>query len=90
MVEGFYNVYLDGGHDVSDMKLKTGRFALNPKNNRYFITIENSKAISFMKMIEETYRFPTSPLYFGKGRMKSVFIWSLKRNILTTTEIQFM
>ena len=25
LVEGFYNVYLDGGHDISAMKLKTGQ-----------------------------------------------------------------
>ncbi len=76
LVECFYNGTL-AGYDLDALELKTGRFALQPKQKRFFISKESSRAISMLKLLDENAWFPVSPLSLTKPQLKKSYYMDL-------------
>lgn len=72
LVEGFYNVDL-AGYDISYLNLKAGRLAIQKHNNRFFTSLESSRAIAQLKTMEKNYYFPVSPLELKKKDLSNSF-----------------
>ncbi|MCC6726821.1 MAG: carboxypeptidase-like regulatory domain-containing protein, partial [Saprospiraceae bacterium] len=69
LVESFYNLDLQG-YDVAEMKLKLGRFALQPYADRFFVSMESSLAIAMLRLLDDNDQYPTSPLVLNKKQLK--------------------
>lgn len=78
LVEGFYNIKIHG-NDIEYMKLKAGRYALKPENEFFFTSISSSRAITLLKLYDETKYFPYSPLNLAKKQSKEKFKLSLTK-----------
>jgi hypothetical protein len=72
LVEGFYNINIEN-YDITGFKIKAARLARQPVNNRYFASLESSKAIIKSRLINDNYEFPKNPLEFPLKKMKSTF-----------------
>ncbi|MDX1349886.1 MAG: carboxypeptidase-like regulatory domain-containing protein, partial [Putridiphycobacter sp.] len=72
LVEGYYNIDMVG-HKVEDMQLKAGRVALRKYNNRFFASLESSKAIIMLDVFHKNAYFPTNPLELSKRKLKKQF-----------------
>ena len=72
LVEGFYNV-LSKGYDPIDLNLKAGRLAVRQKEDRMFLSLETSRAVIGLKMIDENQFFPGNPLEMSKRKMEKGF-----------------
>ncbi|NUN99104.1 MAG: carboxypeptidase-like regulatory domain-containing protein [Saprospiraceae bacterium] len=76
LVECFYNGTL-AGYDLDALYLKTGRFALQPKQQRFFISKESSRAISMLKLLDDNAWFPVSPLSLSTKQLKKSYYMDL-------------
>ena len=76
LTECFYNGTL-AGYDLDSLQLKTGRFALQPKQKRFFISKESSRAISMLKLLDKNPWFPVSPLSLTKQQLKKSYYMDL-------------
>jgi hypothetical protein len=72
LIEGFYNVKIET-YDLTELNIKAARLALQPINNRYFVSVESSKAISMLRLINDNMRFPKNPLEYPMKDMKRIF-----------------
>jgi hypothetical protein len=69
MLECYYNATTKGSA-IQELKLKNGRTALAELDNRYFVSFNTSKAISYLDLVKENEYLPALPLQFSKGSMK--------------------
>jgi len=81
LVEVFYNVDLQG-YDIDNLKLKAGRLALQNYQDRFFASLESSRAISQLKTVEKNNYFPSSPLELKKKELKNSFYLTLESKYL--------
>ncbi len=84
LLEAFYNAELKGS-DVSELELKAGRFALKKTGNRFFTSMESSRAIIMNKLFAANEYFPLSPLEFSKSKIKKKFLLRLEKKYLENT-----
>lgn len=75
LLEAYFNADLSG-YDISQLTLKTGRFALKKTGNRFFNSLESSRAIILNELFTQNEFFPESPLVLFKSKMKKKF-WLL-------------
>ena len=76
LVEGYYNADI-WGYDLAALDLKAGRLALQPHNNRFFVSLESSKAVMMPKLPGKNSYFPDSPLDLSKPQMKKSYYLAL-------------
>lgn len=81
LVEGYYNAFVSG-YELTDLKLKEGRLALQPYEDRLFGSFESSRAITMMKWTHADAYFPTLPLDLGRADMKRKFELQLDKKYL--------
>lgn len=72
LLESFFNADIKG-YDLSELELKTGRFALKKTRNRFFNSVESSRAIIMNRLFTENEYFPENPLVFSKSKMKKKY-----------------
>lgn len=78
LVEAFFNAEMIG-YDLTALKLKAGRLALQPYNDRLFTSQESSRAITKYKLSGNNPYFPQSPLELPKSKMKKQFYLELNK-----------
>jgi len=66
------------------MKLKAGRIALQPFQNRYFVSIESSRALLILKLMGSNDYFPVNPMELPKAKLKRNFFVSPNRSYVST------
>ena len=72
LLECYYNGYFDGTM-VNHLMLKNGRIGLAGLDNRFFLSLNSSKAISEMKLTAANDHCPAIPLQYNKKAMKKLF-----------------
>lgn len=81
LVESFFNIQLKG-YDLADMALKTGRLAMQPFGNRFFVSMESSMAITRSNLKSSSTYYPSSPLDFSKRQMQKKYSLHLEKKYL--------
>ncbi|MDO9511908.1 MAG: carboxypeptidase-like regulatory domain-containing protein [Bacteroidales bacterium] len=84
LLESFFNADLKG-YDLSELELKTGRFALKKAGNRFFNSMESSRAIIMNRLFIENEYFPQSPLEFSNAKTKKRFWLEPEKKYLENT-----
>ncbi len=72
LVECYYNGIVSG-YDLEELKIKNGRIALKKMNDRFFISLESSKAISLLKLFQHNAYFPDNPFTLSKRNLKKYY-----------------
>ena len=65
LVEGFYTARIQG-YAVKKLDLKAGRLAIQPHEDRIFVSMESSRAITMLPLFEGEGLFPASPLELSR------------------------
>lgn len=69
MLECYYNATTKGPA-IQELRLKNGRAGLAGQNDRYFVSFNTSRAISYLDLTKESEYLPSLPLQFSKRAMK--------------------
>lgn len=77
LVEGYYNVGVKG-YKLKKIHLKAGRVALQPYENRFFASLESSRAIAMLDLFKQNEYFPKNPLELNKWKLKKSYYLKLK------------
>ena len=72
MLECYYNGYLKGSF-IENMLFRNGRIGLAEMDQRYFLTLNSSLAISRIDLVRQDPDYPSNPLQFTKKRLKKMF-----------------
>jgi hypothetical protein len=88
MLECYYNGYLNGTA-LDKILLKNGRIGLAELENRYFLTLNTSKAISSIELTRKNDDYPLIPLQFNKRELKKYFILKQEYSDGKLSEIKF-
>ncbi|MFN3529319.1 MAG: carboxypeptidase-like regulatory domain-containing protein [Bacteroidia bacterium] len=73
LVESFYNI-LWQGPDVYDLRLKAGRLALRPFQQRLFANIDGSKSVARMFTFRSNGYFPASPFDYKPNALRKRYL----------------
>jgi hypothetical protein len=84
LVEGFYNIDIES-YDIKEFNLKAGRLARQLNNNRYFASLESSKAIMKSRLINGNREFPKNPLEFPVKKMQETFELTYENSYINET-----
>jgi hypothetical protein len=76
ILECYYNGYLNGTA-IEKLLLKNGRIGLSGLDQRYFLTLNSSKAISQVNLAIKNKNWPSIPLQFNLKDLKKIFRLSL-------------
>lgn len=79
LLESYYNLNLNGPI-INEMNFKTGRVAIQPYSNRFFVSLESSKAILTYNPYQKNELFPNNPLHFKDRKLKNYFYLHLSNN----------
>jgi len=77
LVECYYNGTIRGSA-IDQLYFKNGRIGLSELNNRYFLTLNSSKAISSIELTKKSDDAPSCPFQFSKREMKKYFVLELE------------
>jgi hypothetical protein len=88
MLECYYNGYLNGT-TIEKLLLKNGRIGLAGLDQRYFLTLNSSKAISQLNLTSKNENCPSIPLQFNKKDLKKIFRLSLETGDNEMYHIEF-
>ena len=67
VLECFYNARIDGAH-IEQLDLKHGRAGIAPLDNRYFVSLDMTKAMSLFDVRNDKVKFPMNPLLWTTVR----------------------
>ena len=67
VLECFYNARIDGPH-IEELDLKHGRVGIAPLDNRYFVSLDMTKAMSLFDVRNDKVKFPMNPLLWTTVR----------------------
>lgn len=81
LVEAFFNADFESG-EPKELSMKTGRFALKKSKDRFFNSIESSRALLLMHAYSENRYFPGIPFEYNVKGMKKKFVLQLEKKIL--------
>lgn len=76
LVEGYYNIDIRG-NKTDELNLKAGRLALRPSEDRFFTSIESSRAIIMLNLLSRNEYFPHNPLALSRPGLKKNFYLTL-------------
>ncbi|MEI7725490.1 MAG: carboxypeptidase-like regulatory domain-containing protein [Bacteroidota bacterium] len=77
MLECYYNGYIEG-LSIKKLLFRNGRIGLAELDQRYFLTLNSSKAISQVDLVRQDPDYPSIPLQFAKKGLKKVFRLSME------------
>ncbi|MBK9104690.1 MAG: carboxypeptidase-like regulatory domain-containing protein [Saprospiraceae bacterium] len=80
--EGYYNADIQG-YALNSLTLKAGRLALQPYENRLFASLESSRAITMMRLMNKSNYFPDNPMNLTKGEIKKHYYLDLDKKYLS-------
>ena len=80
--EGYYNADIQG-YALNGLTLKAGRLALQPYENRLFASLESSRAITMMRLMNKSNYFPDNPMNLTKGEIKKHYYLDLDKKYLS-------
>lgn len=60
-LDAYYNAVCNG-YELENLQLKTGLFGLKPRDGNFFISYENTKAITLLPVLSKPRYFPRQPL----------------------------
>jgi hypothetical protein len=73
MIESYYNG-ITTCSGVNDIRLKNGRIALVENNRKsFFLSLNTSKAISYLNLSDRKIFMPVIPFQLNKGRLKKQY-----------------
>lgn len=72
LVECYYNSDISG-IKINDLHFRNGRIGLNPEDESVFFTLNTSKAITLLDLVEHNVDFPFNPLCYAKRKMKTYY-----------------
>ena len=72
MLECYYNGWMKGS-SIDSLVFRNGRTGLAELDQRYFLTLNSSKAISQMDLLRKDPAYPSIPLQFAQKRLKKIF-----------------
>lgn len=78
LLEAYYNGRMTGC-DLEDLSIKNGRIGLRLWKDRFFVSLESSRAIVMLKLFQENEFFPKSPLELQKKEAKKNFYLYLNK-----------
>ncbi|KAA3624794.1 MAG: carboxypeptidase-like regulatory domain-containing protein [Bacteroidetes bacterium] len=81
LVEGFYNAG-SRGYELNKLDLKASRIALQTYHNRFFSSLESSRAITLFKSLKKSPYFPSDPPNLSKRKAKRNFFLYLEKKYL--------
>jgi hypothetical protein len=84
LVEGYYTLDIDG-YKLSALQMKAGRLALRQHDNRYFASLESSRAIMMLDLFNSSEYFPSNPLELAKNKLKQCYHLTLDNVYLEPT-----
>jgi hypothetical protein len=85
LVECYYNIETNGSR-VSRLDLKTGRIALQPFYDRFYASLESSRAIVMLNPLKQHDYFPANPFHYGPSKLKKKYYLSLDQKFLDAFE----
>lgn len=71
-IEGYYNGVFRG-YEMDDLNLKNGRIALDSIENKFFISLQTSKAQYMHRLFEYNEYFPKSPFELSQRKAKKAY-----------------
>ncbi len=77
LLECYYNGYIEG-LSIKNLVFRNGRTGLAELDQRYFLTLNSSKAISQVDLVRQDPDYPFIPLQFAKKRLKKIFRLSME------------
>jgi len=72
LVESYYNLHSQK-YRLEEMEFKTGRIALQPHENRFFTSMESSKALIMLDLFKGNEFFPVNPLELSRKKLKKQY-----------------
>lgn len=78
LVEEYCNAEIKG-FLLKEIYLKAGRLALKQYDDRFFASLESSRALLMLDIINQSDRFPTNPLELTPAKLKKQFYLNLDR-----------
>ena len=72
LLECYYNGVMKGS-SIDSLLFRNGRVGLAELDQRYFLTLNSSKAISQMNLLRKDPDYPSIPLQFAKKALKRIF-----------------
>ncbi len=72
LLECYYNGYIEG-LSIKNLLFRNGRVGLAELDQRYFLTLNSSMAISQIDLVRQDPAYPYIPLQFGKKNLKKMF-----------------
>ncbi|MBK7094288.1 MAG: carboxypeptidase-like regulatory domain-containing protein [Saprospiraceae bacterium] len=81
LVEGYYNVDVKG-YRLMNLDMKAGRLALRSKRNRFFASLESSRALLMLNLFGRNDYFPMNPLEFSKSKLRKNYYLTLDSKYL--------
>lgn len=72
MLEAYYNASFESGN-LNNLQLKNGRAGLPVFSDRYFFSLDASKAIILLDLFSANPSYPANPLHFRKNRMQKKY-----------------
>ncbi len=80
-LESYYNGYFSG-YNCQELKIKTGRLAITNFGDRYFLSLETSKALNLHHLFYSGSHFPTSPLGMRKKKLAKFYTLQFVKSYL--------
>lgn len=78
LVEGFYTARIQG-YAVDKLDLKAGRLAIRPHEDRVFVSMESSRAITMLPLFDGEGLFPASPLELSRKELSRRYSISMSK-----------
>ena len=77
LLECYYNGYMEGS-SIKSLIFRNGRIGMAELDQRYFLTLNTSKAISQVDLVRQDPDYPSIPLQFNKKSLKKIFRLSME------------
>lgn len=86
VIESYYNGEYKN-HGINELDLKKGRIGLDSKDGRYFLSTGTSRTFVLHNLFKANKLFPGNPLIFNKGKLKSRYWLTSKKQFKTDDKI---
>lgn len=84
LVEGYYNIDVKG-YTLMNLHLKAGRIALGANRNRFFASLESSRALLMLNLFDRNDYFPINPMELSKSKLRKNYYLDLESKYLDGT-----
>ncbi|MBC7885293.1 MAG: carboxypeptidase-like regulatory domain-containing protein [Saprospiraceae bacterium] len=84
LVEGYYNIDVKG-YSLMNLHLKAGRIALGNHRNRFFVSLESSRALLMLNLFGRNDYFPVNPMELSKSKLRKNYYLNLESKYLDGT-----